>query len=95
MDIDDVIRDCVDELHEAFGHPNFEVERKKIDRKLDEAKYNPGNVRALADTMLALLLIARSWGFSPDAVFGELGRVAKESRGKKWKRMPDGTYQAS
>ena len=95
MQVDDVVGESVEKLHQVFGHPTFDVERRKIERKLEEAKYNPGNARALADCMLALLLIAKGWGFSPEVVFEELGRVAKECMGKRWKKMPDGTYQAS
>ena len=91
--LDDSIQQCVDELHEYLQHPDLEVETKKINQKLREAKYNPGALKPLADCMLAILLAARSEGYSADAVFTELMRLAKEIRGKKWKKLPDGTYR--
>lgn len=91
--IDSSIQKCVDELHEYLQHPDLEVETKKIMQKLREAKYNPGSLKPLADCMLAILLAARSQGYSTDDLFNELMKVAKEISGKKWKKMPDGTYR--
>lgn len=92
-EIDDSIQKCVEELHEYLQHPDLAIETKKINQKLREAKYNPGSVKPLADCMLAILLAARSEGYSVNAVFDGLLKVAKEIRGKKWKKMPDGTYR--
>ena len=93
LKMDDSIQKCVDELHKYLDHPTLEIETKKINQKLREAKYNPGDVKPLADCMLGILLAAKSGGFSTDDVFNELMKVAKEISGKKWKKMPDGTYR--
>ena len=93
LKIDDSIQECVDELHEYLQHPDLEIETRKINQKLREAKYNPGSLKPLADCMLAILLAARSGGYPVKAVFEELMKVAKDIRGKKWKKMPDGTYR--
>lgn len=94
MEIDDVVHQTVEKLHEALGHPTIEDERKKIEHKFQEARYNPGEVRVWADCILALLLAARSQGFTTKTVLDELSRVAKDALSKKWKKMPDGTHQA-
>lgn len=95
MQISEAVRKCVDELHGIFNETDIDAEKKKIVAKLEEAKYNPGSVRPVADCMIALLLIARSRGYGVDSVFKELERVAEENTGRDWKKMPDGTYQAS
>ena len=94
MQIDDSIQKAVDELHEYLQKPDLEIETKKINQKLREASYDKGSVTPLADCMLAILLAAKSEGFSVKAVFESLQKVAKDIRGKKWKKMPDGTYVA-
>lgn len=93
LQIDDSIQQCVDELHEYLDKPDLDVETKKINQKLREAKYNKGDVKPLADCVLAVLLAARSEGFTVKMVFDALMKVAREIRGKQWKKMPDGTYQ--
>ncbi len=95
MDMKEVIRMCVDELHGIFKETDIDAERKKIDAKLEEAKYNPGALRPIADCMIALLLVAKSRGYGVEAVLKELEQAAQENTGRKWKKMPDGTYQAS
>jgi len=67
---------------------------EKIQEKLEEARYNPGDVRPLADCMFSILLAARNRGYSVTAVFEELGKVAEDSMRRRWKKMPDGTYRA-
>ncbi len=83
----------VEKLHEVFERTDIEMEWKKVEQKLNEAKYSPGDVRPLADCVFSLLLAARSEGFSPQAVFAELERVAQANLEHRWKRMEDGTYQ--
>ncbi len=95
MEIDVVIQESVDVLYEAFGHPGLEEEWAKIEKKLEEARYNPGTPQPLADCMLALLLAAKSRGFSVKTVFQELAKVAEDTKNRHWKKMPDGTYQAT
>jgi hypothetical protein len=94
MKADEVIQKSVDALYEAFGHPGLQDERKKILSKLQEAEYNLGNIRALADCIVAVLLAAKNQGFTVQMVLDELERVCRDSLGRKWKRMPDGTFQA-
>jgi len=94
MQIDDAIQEVIDELHAYLQQPDLDIETKKIYQKLREAKYDKGNVMPLADCMLAILLAAKSEGFSVKTVFEAPQKVAKDIRGKKWKKMPDGTYRA-
>ena len=92
MDID-VLEASVEKLHEVFERTDIEVEWKKIEQKLNEAKYSPGSVRPLADSVFSILLAARSEGFSVKAVLAELEKVAKANLERRWKLMEDGTYQ--
>jgi hypothetical protein len=95
MRIDESLSKCVEELHQKFSETDLDAERKKIDAKLEEAKYSPGDIRPLADCVIALLLVARSRGYAVDDFMEVLQRVARENTGRNWKKMPDGTYQAS
>ena len=83
----------VEELHDKLEKPDLEIESRKIMQKLNEAKYDKGNVTPLADCMLAILLAARSGGHSVRSVFDALAHVAEDIKGKNWKKMPDGTYR--
>lgn len=94
MDIN-VITESVERLHEVFGNPTLEVERKKIESKLEAAEYNTGDVRSLADCILALLLAAKGRGFSVNAVFDELTKAAKETHARHSKKMPSNTDPAT
>ncbi len=60
---------------------------------MSEAKYSPGDVRPLADSIFSLLLAARSAGFSVHAVLEDLEKVAQANLEHRWKQMEDGTYQ--
>ena len=84
----------VDKLYEIFEQPTFDTERKKIESKLNEAKYHYGDPHILADCMLALLLIGKSWGASPQVILDELEKLAEKATEHHWKKMPDGTFQA-
>jgi hypothetical protein len=92
--MDDTLSRSVEKLHETFDRTDLEVEWKKIQQKFEEAKYNPGDVKPLADCIFSILLAARNRGYSTEAVFKELDRVAKDNLSRRWKKMPDGTYQA-
>ncbi|MBL7076953.1 MAG: hypothetical protein ISS31_05745 [Kiritimatiellae bacterium] len=92
MDID-VLEASVEKLHEVFERTDIEMEWKKVEQKLNEAKYSPGDVRPLADCIFSLLLAARSEGFSVKAVLAELEKVAQANLEYRWKQMEDGTYQ--
>lgn len=92
--MDKILQESVDKLHETFDRTDIDVEWKKIQQKLEEAKYNPGDVRPLADCIFSVLLAARTSGFSVDAVFAELEKLAEENLSRRWKRMEDGTYQS-
>ena len=92
--LDPVVRECVEEMREKLGHPGIAQERDKIVKKLEEASYNPGDVGVMADCILAVLLAARSQGFAPQTVFESLEARCKELKGRDWKQMPDGTFQA-
>jgi hypothetical protein len=92
--MDDTIQACVEKLHDTFERTDLDVEWKKIEQKLEEARYNPGDVTPLADCILSILLAARSRGFSVKSVFMALDRIAAENLNRRWKRMDDGTYQA-
>jgi len=93
MELQELLQKTVDELHEKLEHPGIHIEAKKIDQKLREARYNPGDVTPLADCMLAILLAARSGGFTVRSVFRSLQKVAEDIGSKEWKKMPDGTYR--
>lgn len=92
--MDDVLTRSVETLHDLFDASDLEVEAKKIQQKMEEARYNPGDVRPLADCVFSILLAARSQGFAPDVVLDEVRRVAEEVVNRRWKKMPDGTYQS-
>jgi len=93
VDIETIQR-SIDNLHEVFDRSDLEVEYRKIRRKIEEARFNPGDVRPLADCVYSLLLAARSRGFSVKAVMDSLEAVSRENLDRRWKRMEDGTYQA-
>ncbi len=90
----EVVEECIEKLHEVFERTDIEIELKKIEQKMEEARCNPGDVRPLADCIISILLAARSRGYRSGAVFEELERVARITKDKEWKKMPDGTYQA-
>ncbi len=90
----DTIARSVEKLHGLFERTDLDVEWKKIQEKIEEARYNPGDVKPLADCMFSLLLAARNRGYSVDAVFEELRKVADDSMHRRWKKMPDGTYRS-
>ncbi|MBN1557194.1 MAG: hypothetical protein JW951_03510 [Lentisphaerae bacterium] len=89
-----VIQECVEKLHEIFERTDLEVESRKIEQKLREARYNPGDVRPLADCILSILVAARSRGYNVTSVLQTVGTIAREHLDRRWKKMPDGTYQA-
>ena len=91
----ETIQKSVDKLHDIFERADIEMECRKVNQKLNEARYNPGDIRPLADSIFSILLAARSQGFSVEAVMRELQAVAQENLDRKWKKMPDGTYQAT
>ena len=88
------LQQSVERLHETFARTDIDMEWKKIEHKLEEAKYNRGDVRPLADCLFSILLAARSGGFSVEATMKELERVAADNLEREFKQMPDGTYQA-
>ena len=88
------IQKCVDKLHGVFDRTDLEIEFKKLEHKFEEARYNPGAIRPLADCILSILLAARSRGFSVTDMLNELDRVSCENIARNWKKMEDGTYQA-
>jgi len=88
------LRDAVEKLHATFERTDLDVEGKKIRHKLEEARYNPGDVKPFADCIISILLAARSSGFNVEAVLAEANRVAADILGKRWKKMADGTYQS-
>jgi hypothetical protein len=92
MDIDQLDA-SVEKLHEVFECTDITMEWKKVEQKLNEAKYSPGNVRPLADSIFSLLLAARSEGYWVKAVLAELDKVAADNLAHRWKQMEDGTYQ--
>lgn len=93
--MDNTLAQSVEKLHKTFERTDLDVEWKKIQHKFEEAKYNPGDVKPLADCIFSILLAARSGGHSVDAVLKELEKVAKDNLSRRrWKKMPDGTYQA-
>lgn len=92
--MEELVQKSVDKLHDIFEKSDLESEWKKIQKKMEEARYNPGDVKPLADCIFSILLAARSRGFSVKTVFHELEKVAQSNLNKSWKKMPDGTYQA-
>jgi hypothetical protein len=93
--MDKIIDESVEKLHSVFDRTDLDVEWKKIQEKIEEARYNPGDAKPFADCIFSLLLAARSRGFAPEAVFRELAKVAERSLQTRWKKMPDGTYRAT
>lgn len=90
----EIIQQSVDKLHDTFDRSDLEMEWKKIEQKLEEATYSPGDVRPLADCIFSVLMAAKSRGYSVEAVFKELTKVAEDNLHKRWKKMPDGTYRS-
>lgn len=91
--MDNILSQSVEKIHATFERTDLEVEWKKIQQKIEEARCNPGDAKPLADCIFSLLLAARSRGHSVEVVLKELDRVAKAAMTKRWKKMPDGTYQ--
>jgi hypothetical protein len=89
-----VLDQSVEKLHEVFERTDIETELKKIEQKLEEAHYNPGDVTPIVDCIFSLFLAARSRGYKVSAVLEELNRVAAKNLERRWKKMPDGTYRA-
>lgn len=92
--LDKVLQESVERLHEIFERSDLEIECRKIQKKLEEAKYDQGSLRPLVDCIFSLFIAARSRGYNPESVLNELEKVAVETLGKHWKKMPDGTYQS-
>lgn len=92
--MNDVVGECIEQLHEQFDRSDLEIEARKIVQKLEEARYSPGDLGPLVDCIFSILLAARSRGYKSDAVMAELERTAKRYLDRTWKKMPDGTYQA-
>jgi len=90
----DTVQRSVDKLHKIFDNTGLQMEWRKIEHKLEEARYNPGDVTPLADCVFSILLAAKSLGFSVNSVMDALETVAKKNLKRAWKKMPDGTYQA-
>ena len=90
----EIVQQSIERLHEIFDRTDLEIEGRKIQQKLEEAKFNPGDVEPFADCLFSVLLAARSNGFSVEAVMKELDKVAQDSLNSRWKKMEDGTYQA-
>jgi hypothetical protein len=90
----ETIQESVEKLHEVFDDTSIQAEWKKMQEKVEEARYNPGDVRPLADCIFALLLAARSRGYSVEMMMQELHKVADENLHSRWKKMEDGTYHA-
>jgi len=90
----DIVVRCVERLHELFDSTSLDVEWKKLEQKFNEARYNPGDVKPLADCILSILLAARHQGFDAATVLAELERLCSELMKRQWKKMPDGTYQS-
>ena len=90
----DIVHQSVEELHTTFDRTDLEVEWRKIREKIEEARYNPGDLRPLVDCIYSLLLAARSRGYHVEAVLTELERLSKEILDHRWKKMEDGTYRA-
>lgn len=88
------LQEAVDKLHSTFDRTDIDVEWRKIQKKMEEARYNPGDARPFADSIFSLLLAAKNGGFNVDAVFTELGKVAEKIKQRQWKKMDDGTYQS-
>ncbi len=93
MDIQ-LVESCVEQLHDTFERTDLDAEWTKIQQKIEEARYNPGDLRPLADCILSLLVAARSRGHKAGVVLEALSNVSKENLNREWKKMPDGTYQA-
>ena len=66
------LNESIEELHGIFESTDLEVEWKKIQQKMEDARCNPGAIRPLADCMFSILLAARSRGYTPDMVMAEL-----------------------
>ena len=92
--MESIVDTCVEQLHATFDATDLDTERKKIEHKLEEARYNPGDVTPFADCILSVLLAARHEGFRSETVLKALNDVAAKHIDRRWKKMEDGTYQA-
>ena len=93
-DIAKVLDESVEKLNGIFERTDLAIERKKIEQKLEEARYDSGSVRPLADCIFSLFLAAKNRGYDVKSVLAELESVAQQNLEKSWKKMPDGTYQS-
>lgn len=89
----ELLQRTVDELAEKLEHPGLEIEARKIKQKLREAEFNKADIYIYADCILAVLLIAKSQGYSVESTFDHLVKLAEKIKSRNWKKMPDGTYQ--
>ena len=88
------LQEAVDKLHSTFDRTDLDVEFKKIQQKIEEARYNPGDAKPFADSIFSLLLAAKNGGFNVNAIFSELEKLADKIQQKRWKKMEDGTYRS-
>jgi len=91
----EILKESVEKLYQTFDKTDLETEYKKVQEKIEEARYNPGDVRPLADCIFSLLLAARNRGFRVEAVLRALDEIAEANLHRRWKKMPDGTYHAT
>lgn len=89
------LAESIEKLHELFDRTDLEVERKKINEKMEEARYSPGDLRPLVDCIFSLFLAARSAGYSVPAVLAKLDEVAADNLAHRWRKLGDGTYTAT
>ena len=52
-----ILQESVDKLHELFERSDLEIECRKIQKKLEEAKYDPGSLRPLVDCIFLFFLL--------------------------------------
>ena len=94
MEISGDIQQRIEKLYEILKHPTLEAEHRKLEKKIEEIKYNLGDIHPVADCILIILLLARRQGFSVEAVLKALDEQSQTYLKREWKQMPDGTYQS-
>lgn len=65
----------------------------KLEQEAVEAQVDAGNIEEYADCLLCLFGAAHKAGFSFEDLLKSAKNKLERCQSRKWKKMPDGTYQ--
>jgi predicted house-cleaning noncanonical NTP pyrophosphatase (MazG superfamily) len=73
--------------HTLIGHIN------KLKTECDEIMESPNDVMEFADVLLAFMSMANAAGFDPREILTAAEIKLNINRSRKWRKLPDGSYQ--